>query len=79
VGEPVEFCDEQGVAFPAGGEGFAESGSFTVRTGQAVVDVDPLLLDSECSKASPFGCQVLIDGGDSRVADQELSHGTGSP
>ena len=46
AGEPVEFRDDQGVAFPAGGEGFAESRSF----------------DSESGKAGPVGCQVLIDG-----------------
>jgi len=55
AGEPVELGDDQGVAFAAGGECFAESGSFTVRPGEAVVDVDPLLLDAEGGEAGPFG------------------------
>jgi len=49
AGEAVEFGDDQGVAFAAGGEGCSKSGAFAVRPGHAVVDVDPLLIDAEGS------------------------------
>ena len=39
-----------------------------------MIDIDPLLVDAEGGEAGSLGCQVLIGGGDSRVADQELGH-----
>ena len=46
----------------------------TVGAGEAVVDVDPLLVHAEGSKAGPLGREVLVDGRDSRVADQQFCH-----
>jgi hypothetical protein len=57
AGEPVELGDDQAVAFPAGGEGFSESGAFTVGTGEAVVNVDALLLDAASARASTKRCR----------------------
>jgi hypothetical protein len=45
-GEPVELCHNERVAAAAGGERLAQSGSVTIRTGQAVVDIDPLRVDA---------------------------------
>ena len=46
-GEAVELCHDERVAAAAGGERLAQSGSVSVRAGQAVVDIDPLRVDAE--------------------------------
>src|SRR5665811_1312062 len=61
AGQVVELGDHEGVAAAAGGEGFAQSGSVPVPSGQAVIDVDPVglrlwdasLLDQFTSSLSP--------------------------
>ena len=75
AGEPVEFGDDEGVAGPDGGEGFAESGPFLVSAGQSVVDVDPVFGDAEGGEAVALRGQVLFVGGDPGVADDVRSHG----
>ncbi len=46
-GEPVEPVDHEGVAGPAGGQGFAEPWPGPVGAADAVVDVDPVGLHAE--------------------------------
>jgi hypothetical protein len=67
AGEPVQLGDHQGVADPAGGEGLLESGALAVSSGEAVVDVDQVVRDSERLEAGLLGAEVLLVGGDSGV------------
>ena len=53
AGEAVELCHDEGVAAAAGGERLAQSGSVSVRAGQAVVDIDPLRVDAERAPEPP--------------------------
>ena len=46
-GESVEFGDDEGVARAAGGQREPEAGSVAVGAGQAVVDVDAIVTDTE--------------------------------
>ena len=44
AGKAVELGDNEGVTTVAGGEGFAQSGSVPAASGQAVTDVDPVIV-----------------------------------
>lgn len=57
----------------AGGQGFAQAGPFPVGTGEAVVDVDPLLVDAKVDERDALGCEVLVGGRDAGLADQEFA------
>jgi prevent-host-death family protein len=50
--------------------------AFTVGAGQAVVDVDPLGLDTETEQGVALGGQILLIGGASGVPDKQRAHGT---
>jgi hypothetical protein len=69
AGEPVEFGDDEGVAGPDGGEGFAQSRPFPVSSGQPSVDVDPVFWDSEAGEPVPLSGEILFVGRNAGVAD----------
>ena len=69
------FGHHQGVAGPAGGQCLAEPGSLAVGAGQAVVDVDPFLLDTQTGQAIVLRSQILLIGGASGVPDKWRAHG----
>ena len=58
--EPVEFGDDRGVAGAAGGEGEAEAGSVAVGAGQAVVDVDAVVTDTERMECVSLCGEILL-------------------
>ena len=74
AGEPVEFGDDEGVAFADGGEGLIEARAGAVGAGEPVVKVDALLRDAELAEPVALGGEVLVVGGAAGVADQGLGH-----
>jgi hypothetical protein len=77
AGEAVELGHYQGVASPARGQGFAQSGSFPVGPGQAVVDVDPSRLDAEAEQGVALRGHVLLISGASGVPDKQWANSGG--
>jgi len=71
AGQAVQLGDDQGVAFSAGGQGFAQAWSVAVGAGQAVVDVDAGVCDAEVGKGIALGGEVLGVGGAAGVADEQ--------
>ena len=74
AGEAVELGDNQDVPGAAGGHCLAQSGPGPVGAGQAVVDVDPVRLDTEAGQGLALGGEVLPGGGDPCVADLQSRH-----
>ena len=72
---PLEFGDDEGVAFADGGEGLIEARAGAVGAGEPVVKVDALLRDAELAGSVALGGEVLVVGGAAGVADQGLGHG----
>jgi len=66
--EPVEFGDDEGVAFAQGGECLVQAGACAVGTGKSMVEVDPILTDAEFAKPLPLRGEVLGIGGASAVS-----------
>jgi hypothetical protein len=52
------------------GGAFGESGSVAVRTGQIVVKVDAIFIDTQFDRSLTLGGEVLGVGGAAGVADQ---------
>ena len=68
--QPIKLGDHQGVAGPACGERFAEPGSLAVGAGQAMVDVDPLGIDTHGEQGVTLSGEVLLIGRASGVPDK---------
>ena len=73
-GEAVELGDDERVTGAAGGQRLAQPGPVAVRAGEAVVDVDPLGRHAERLQGVALRGEVLLVGGDARVADQQPGH-----
>ena len=56
------FGDHQGVALPAAGDRFAQSGPFPVGAGQPVIDVHAGRCDAQRSQCVALGGEVLLVG-----------------
>lgn len=72
--EAVEFGDDEGAAFAAGGERFAQTGSVSVAAGVALVGVDPVVGDSEAFEGCALRSQILARGAASGIANQDSVH-----
>src|SRR5450759_2502744 len=59
AGQAVELGVLEGVTGAAGGEGFAQSGSVPVPSGQAVIDIDPVGLHAEGGECVVLGGEVF--------------------
>ena len=77
--EPIEFRDNEGVAFPNGGERFAEARSGPVCAGQSVIDVDVRIEDPESQQRVTLRGEILIGGGDSGMANLNSIHAAERP
>lgn len=64
TGPAGRACPDQGVPGSAGGEGFAQSGSVAVGAGQAVVDVDALVVNAEFNQSDALSGEILVLGRD---------------
>ncbi len=49
-GEPVQLGHDEGAVGATGSECLAQAGAVPVGAGQAVIDIHPLGVDTECSK-----------------------------
>jgi hypothetical protein len=74
-GEPVQFGDDQRVAFPAGGQCFPQTRSVAIAPGRPVIDVDPVRGDTQRGESFALDGQVLFVGGASSVSDEKRRHG----
>lgn len=54
---------------PNGRQSFAQAGAAAVGTGEAMVDVDVLLIDAECDQGVALRGEVLLVGRSSGVSD----------
>jgi hypothetical protein len=72
--QPIELGHHERVAGAARRQRLSETGPVAMRPGQAMIDVDALLLDAERLQGVALGGEVLRVGGDARVADLELGH-----
>jgi len=66
-GQPVQFGHHERVTAVAGGKGEPQTWSVTVRAGQAVIDVDPVIADAERGKTVALRGQILMLCGHPRV------------
>jgi bifunctional DNA-binding transcriptional regulator/antitoxin component of YhaV-PrlF toxin-antitoxin module len=69
--EPIQLGDNQGVALASRGKRVVEPGTGTASAGQSVVEVDPILGDSELAQDLTLRSEVLLLGRAARVADQD--------
>lgn len=63
----------------AGSEGESKTGPDSVGAREAVVDVDPIIADADGGELVALRGQVLLFGGNPRLAHQELIHHPGLP
>lgn len=65
-----ELGNDQGVAGVYGRQGLVEAGPLPVGSGQALVEVDPVVGDAEGGEDLALGGEVLGDGRASGVTDE---------
>ena len=73
AGEPVELGHDEGIAGPDSGQGLVQSGSRAAGAGEVLVEVDPVVRDTERGQGLALGGEILQDGGAPGVAD-EFTH-----
>jgi hypothetical protein len=78
VAAAAVFRYDESVAGADRGEGPVQAGVFAIRAGQPVVEVDPVLSDTELDQSLPLSSEVLGVGGAASVADQGAGHGQGA-
>ena len=61
--EPVELGHDEDVAAPDGGQGLVQAGTGAAGAGEALVEVDPVVRDTERGQGLALGGEVLQDGG----------------
>ena len=73
-GQPVEFRNDQRVAFAHGGEGLVEAGAGAGGAGEAVIGVDAILGDAQRQERLALGRRILPVGGTAGVSDERCRH-----
>ena len=58
--QPIQLGNHQCVAGSAGGQRQCQTGPITVSAGKTVVDVDPIITDTERMQAVALGGEILL-------------------
>ena len=69
--QSVEFGNHEGVAVPAGGQGFSQAWSCSVGAGESVVGVDQVRSNAEGFQGVLLGGEILLVRGYACVSDQD--------
>jgi len=76
AGQSIEFRHHKSVALATSGQGLAKARTFTIGSGQAVINIDPVCNHPKCSVSVSLRSQVLLVSRHSGVSDEsaDMAH-----